>query len=160
MDKEVICDRIYENERGTIIFGKYNFSKKALLPTDVSPFSNESSSYVVDIKYYQCPPNYEWFSDWMVDMNGNVDEQGWSYNTTFYNDNWESTINKQNVSFVRRRKWMRMRRKCNIKTVKKEIFDIQQRTNDRQRLKFLQEQKELNENVLLPNLDFLYPVRV
>ena len=60
-----------------MLFSSASFTKKGLLPTDSPAFSDQKGSFCVDIKYFQCPPGWEFISDWMLDLNGQVDEQGW-----------------------------------------------------------------------------------
>ncbi|EGF80519.1 hypothetical protein BATDEDRAFT_35147 [Batrachochytrium dendrobatidis JAM81] len=44
----------------------------------------------------------------MVDMNGDVDQEGWCYGLQFISDKWSGTCRTSH--YVRRRKWIRMRR--------------------------------------------------
>ncbi|KAJ8326266.1 hypothetical protein BDV3_005830 [Batrachochytrium dendrobatidis] len=105
---DIVCDVIYENQRGTSLFGAPKFSKKSLLPTDFPAYSDKQGGFVVDLKLFQCRPTWEWVSDWMVDMNGDVDQEGWCYGLQFISDKWSGTCRTSH--YVRRRKWIRMRR--------------------------------------------------
>jgi hypothetical protein len=148
---DITTDSIHENERGTILFNSAQFNKKALLPTDPPAFTDTRGGYVVDIRYFQCPPGWEWVSDWMIDMNGAVDEQGWSYNSSFLSkaDSWKVSVQQVgNITCVRRRRWTRMRRlqgfsspELNIqKTGMEEIIGmIQRKRSDREKLLVLKE---------------------
>ena len=107
--QEILMDSIYQNERGFKEQSKWSFSKKQLLPTDPSPFSTLENKFSVDIRFITPPPSFTWVSDWMLDLNGNVDEQGWSYATSFKGV-WESNVPPKATVVVRRRKWTRMRR--------------------------------------------------
>lgn len=87
------------------------FKAKALLPTDPPAFCDLRGNFTMEIKYFQLPPNWCWVSDWMIDMNAPVDEQGWSYNESFTaSSSWSPKNIQKRVSMVRRRKWTRMRR--------------------------------------------------
>ncbi|KAH9262579.1 hypothetical protein BASA82_000380 [Batrachochytrium salamandrivorans] len=105
---DIVCDAIFENQRGTSLFGAPRFGKRSLLPTDFPAYSDRSGGFVVELKLYQCRPTWEWVSDWMVDMNGDVDQEGWSYSLQFTSDKWSGACRTSH--YVRRRKWIRMRR--------------------------------------------------
>jgi len=70
----------------------------------------------MDIYNYQLPdPTWEWIhKEWMIDMSGDVDEEGWEYALNFHNSGWHGCY-KSFRSFVRRRRWIRFRRKKGIK---------------------------------------------
>ncbi|ORX43856.1 hypothetical protein DM01DRAFT_1340609 [Hesseltinella vesiculosa] len=59
---------------------------------------------------YQLPdPTWEWVNkDWMVDMTDDVDEAGWQYAVRFHGAVWHGNY-KHFRSFVRRRRWIRLR---------------------------------------------------
>ncbi|CAO3585068.1 unnamed protein product [Absidia cylindrospora] len=59
---------------------------------------------------YQLPdPTWEWVSkEWMVDMTEDVDEAGWQYSVKFHGAVWHGNY-KHFRSFVRRRRWIRLR---------------------------------------------------
>jgi hypothetical protein len=133
------------------------------LPTDPPSFSDLKQNYVVDIRFFQCPPNWLWVSDWILDMNGPVDEQGWSYNDTFTgpSDSWTNSTVGRRVSIVRRRKWTRMRRLKNdsspaklthtdlesdMKGVEEVISLVQQKCIDRERLQAIKQYLAIESN--------------
>ena len=136
-------DLVYENERGSILFKNARFSKRSLLPTDPSPYSDSKVNPVVDMKYYICPPGWEWISEWIIDMK-DTDDEGWSYNSSFSNlSGWSSALPMNQVSAVRRRKWIRMRKVTgNVVTQSLEKLNdaegviklVQQKRNDREKL--------------------------
>lgn len=74
----------------------------------------------MDIENYQLPdPTWEWVSkEWMIDMTGDVDEAGWQYALKFHGAVWHGNY-KHFRSFVRRRRWLRLRRRQTL--VKKEV---------------------------------------
>lgn len=65
----------------------------------------------MDVENYQLPdPTWEWVSkEWMIDMTGDVDEAGWQYALKFHGAVWHGNY-KHFRSFVRRRRWLRLRR--------------------------------------------------
>jgi hypothetical protein len=163
---DIAMDIIWENERGTLLFNRPTFTKKALLPTDPPAFSDLKQNYVVDIRFFQCPPNWLWVSDWILDMNGLVDEQGWSYNDTFTgpSDSWTNSTVGRRVSIVRRRKWTRMRRlksdsspakltqtdlESDMKGIEEVISLVQQKRIDRERLQAIKQYLAIESNSII-----------
>jgi len=65
-----------------------------------------------DIQNYPLPdPTWEWCdSEWLVDMSCDVDPNGWQYAFRFRGHTWRGH-SKLFHSFVRRRRWIRLRRK-------------------------------------------------
>lgn len=78
----------------------------------------------MDVENYQLPdPTWEWVSrEWMIDMTGDVDEAGWQYALKFHGAVWHGNY-KHFRSFVRRRRWLRLRR-SQINTKKSVLVDI------------------------------------
>ncbi|KAI9105010.1 hypothetical protein DFS34DRAFT_224205 [Phlyctochytrium arcticum] len=105
---DVASDVTYENERGSSVDWSVHFSKKALLPTDSPPWSSESGALKDDIRQTTCPKGWEWASNWIVDMNGDLDSDGWSYGSQFSADKWQGSCTLG--LYVRRRRWIRTRR--------------------------------------------------
>ncbi|KAI8809104.1 hypothetical protein BJ742DRAFT_806304 [Cladochytrium replicatum] len=108
---EIVADVIWENQRGSAIFGAPKFSAKSLLPTDYPEWSDGFGAYHISLQNTQCLPGWKWVSDWMVDSSGNADPDGWQYNFSFSLPNWSGTPNISH--YVRRRKWVRMREREN-----------------------------------------------
>lgn len=108
-------DILYENQRGSFFCGIPLYSHSSLLPTDPSPWSNkEFKDSPVNITNAQVPdPSWEWtWKTWYVDMSHDVDEEGWQYSFAFgRNWVWHGT-HPWFHSFVRRRRWLRKRVKC------------------------------------------------
>ncbi|TIC24932.1 hypothetical protein E3Q11_03507 [Wallemia mellicola] len=103
---------LYENQRGLFLFGTVSF--KSLLPIDPAPYTNsqgEPSPYTPES--IQPPdPLWEWVHPHMlVDMScrRKRDEAGWEYNTWFKNSRWTQCGGP--FSYVRRRKWIRLRKR-------------------------------------------------
>ncbi|CAG8586500.1 3918_t:CDS:2, partial [Dentiscutata heterogama] len=48
--------------------------------------------------------------EWLIDMSGDVDEEGWEYAPDFHCSCWHGCY-KPLRSFVRRRRWIRLRRR-------------------------------------------------
>ncbi|KAL4764286.1 uncharacterized protein BDW70DRAFT_108289 [Aspergillus foveolatus] len=105
-------DILYENQRGWFFFGVPLYSHQSLLNTDPAPWVNATGKRsFVDITNAQVPdPSWEWaWKTWYVDMSGDVDEQGWQYAFSFLrSSSWHGTHPFWH-SFVRRRRWVRLR---------------------------------------------------
>ncbi|KAJ3125454.1 hypothetical protein HK098_000268 [Nowakowskiella sp. JEL0407] len=106
----IVAEIVYENQRGSFLLGIPRFSSR-LLPTDYPAWSSEKGFFRNNINSIQLPPTWEWVSKWMVDNNGDVDQDGWSYSFAFTSANWSG--NPSVTSYVRRRKWIRMRQPKN-----------------------------------------------
>lgn len=78
-----------------------------LLPTDYPAFSKDDGTLSIEPNLYQCPKSFEWISEWVIDMNGPVDRNGWMYST-----NCTAMKHAKCGLFdhFRCRKWVRMRR--------------------------------------------------
>lgn len=106
-------DILYENQRGWFIFGIPLYSHGSLLNFDPSAWvTQELKDSPVNITNAQLPdPSWEWvWHTWYVDMSGDIDEQGWQYSWSFSSTAWHGT-HPWFHSFVRRRRWVRMRAK-------------------------------------------------
>ncbi|TKY85124.1 hypothetical protein EX895_006204 [Sporisorium graminicola] len=84
-------DVLYENQRGLLVFGIPKFSPRTLFQWDPSPWtfaSGKKSAY--NIANAQLPdPSWEWaYSEWLIDMTGDVDEAGWQYSGNFGRRFW------------------------------------------------------------------------
>ncbi|KAK1075694.1 hypothetical protein LTR74_000102 [Friedmanniomyces endolithicus] len=89
---DTVVEILYENQRGWFLFGVPRFSSSTLLPSDPRPWQNaQFRTSPVSIIDAQLPdPSWEWvWKSWYVDMSRDVDEEG----------------------FVRRRRWLRVRRR-------------------------------------------------
>ena len=108
-------DVIYENQRGWFFFGVPRYSHSSLLNLDPSPWmTQDRRASPVNITNAQLPdPSWEWaWKTWYVDMSGDTDEQGWQYSFSFASSSWHGT-QPWFHSFVRRRRWVRLRTKVN-----------------------------------------------
>jgi len=111
-DGDAAIDILYENQRGSFVFGRPLFSSRSLLNFDPSAWTTsrgEQSS--VDVTNAQLPdPSWEWsWTTWYVDMSQDVDEQGWEYSFMFQRTfPWHGT-HPWGYSWVRRRRWIRKR---------------------------------------------------
>ncbi|KAJ5103989.1 Meiotically protein [Penicillium argentinense] len=106
-------DVLYENQRGSFIFGIPLYSHSSLLNFDPSAWmTQDKSESPVNITNAQLPdPSWEWsWRTWYVDMSGDVDEQGWQYSFSFSSSQWHGT-HPWFHSWVRRRRWVRLRTK-------------------------------------------------
>lgn len=113
-------DILYENQRGSFIFGIPLYSHSSLLNFDPSPWmTQDRRESPVNITNAQLPdPSWEWsWRTWYVDMSGDVDEQGWQYSFSFSSSQWHGT-HPWFHSFVRRRRWVRLRHKTPEKRIR------------------------------------------
>ena len=165
LDADTVIDILYENQRGSFLFGIPLFSSNSLLQIDppswqtcdpaerhepartpmgqpavssdptqnadpnVNPKNPRKSRprqpllrpSPVDITNAQVPdPCWEWgWPSWYVDMSHDVDEEGWEYSFSFgtppYKSyGWHGTQKPWWHAFVRRRRWIRMRRRKHL----------------------------------------------
>jgi hypothetical protein len=109
---ETAIDVLYENQRGSFLFGIPLYSHSSLLNFDPSPWLNKDfKDSPVNITNAQVPdPSWEWvWKTWYVDMSHDVDEEGWQYSFAFGKQfAWHGT-HPWFHSFVRRRRWLRKR---------------------------------------------------
>lgn len=107
-------DILYENQRGWFFFGIPLYSHSSLLNFDPPAWmTQDKRPSAVNITNAQVPdPSWEWaWRTWYVDMSGDVDEQGWQYAFSFTTSKWHGT-HPWFHSFVRRRRWVRLRTKA------------------------------------------------
>lgn len=118
-----VLDVLYENQRGWFLFGTPRYSAATLLPCDPRAWQNgDFRTSPVDIRNAQVPdPGWEWaWKSWYVDMSRDVDEEGWEYSAFFrVGFNWHGN-HPWASSWVRRRRWVRMRRRKDRRHVTKE----------------------------------------
>lgn len=126
-ERDTVVDVLYENQRGAFFFGVPRYSSNSLLPTDPKPWQNaDFRTSPVDIRNAQVPdPSWEWvWKSWYVDMSRDVDEEGWEYSFAFVGHGGSAFAWHGNHpwfhSFVRRRRWIRMRRRRVVKHVTRE----------------------------------------
>lgn len=113
-DNDHVLDILYENQRGIFFFGIPKYSSSSLLPTDPMPWLNaQFRSSAVDIRNAQVPdPSWTWaWKSWYVDMSRDVDEEGWEYSFNFQGRFAWHGNHPWFHSFVRRRRWLRMRKR-------------------------------------------------
>ncbi|GAA6039593.1 hypothetical protein JCM8097_002202 [Rhodosporidiobolus ruineniae] len=108
--EKVETDVLYEHQRGIVVFGIPKFSSAALLQVDPSEWCDASLKPSPFSPHdYPCPPYWHWRdSEFMVDMSGDKDEEGWSYARRFRSRFWRGEAVFPH-SFVRRRLWIRTR---------------------------------------------------
>lgn len=98
---------VYENQRGSGLFGPNVFSAKGLLPgVDYPAWSSEYGKFELPIERHNCLPTWMWIGEWMVDLSIDCDADGWQYAGKFSSHNWHGYRNK--TCLVRRRRWMRL----------------------------------------------------
>lgn len=112
---ETATDVLFENQRGSWWCGLPLYSSASLLNFDPAAWCNaHGKASPVDVTNAQTPdPAWQWiWPTWYVDMSGDVDEEGWQYSFMFTKTAvWHGT-HPWYHSFVRRRRWVRMRRKA------------------------------------------------
>ncbi|KAJ1811962.1 hypothetical protein LPJ75_003891, partial [Coemansia sp. RSA 2598] len=84
-----------------------------LHPMDPPPWCDSSMKLTLpNVHSFQLPdPSWEWVSPrWLIDMTLDVDEDGWQYASKFSNASWHGRHSAAK-SFVRRRRWLRLRRR-------------------------------------------------
>ncbi|KAF8078618.1 hypothetical protein FPV67DRAFT_1465844 [Lyophyllum atratum] len=110
---------VYENQRGLTLFSIPYYSRMSLLPSDPPPFtipnaSSDRSEQLSSLTDYQLPDGtWKWVSKcWMIDMrsdSGEVQHDGFEYNTLFRTHNWSAEVGPCSVGgWVRRRRWIRL----------------------------------------------------
>ncbi|KAF9165561.1 hypothetical protein BGX21_011661 [Mortierella sp. AD011] len=110
---DFVYEILYQHQRGAFIFGTPKFSSKSLLPIDPDEWTDDRfETSPMDIKDFVVPdPTWEWVhKTWLVDMTGDVDEDGWEYATTFHGSPWHGNY-EAFQSFARRRRWIRLRKR-------------------------------------------------
>jgi hypothetical protein len=126
--QDTVIDILYENQRGMFLFGVPKYSASTLLPSDPKPWQNEQfRTSPVDIRNAQVPdPSWEWvWKGWYVDMSRDVDEEGWEYSFKFHGGGGWHGSHPWFHSFVRRRRWLRMRRrKANVHRTKEKSHEL------------------------------------
>ncbi|KAJ6509540.1 hypothetical protein C8R47DRAFT_1099078 [Mycena vitilis] len=118
---------VYENQRGLKIFSSLYYSFSSLLPTDPSPFTTPHSTDKrskqpdVSLAAYPLPDGaWRWLSPWMIDMrsdSGEVQHDGFEYNWVFRTHKWHPEAGA--MSWVRRRRWIRLMMRPARKATKK-----------------------------------------
>ncbi|KAJ1853029.1 hypothetical protein IW147_004200 [Coemansia sp. RSA 720] len=144
---EYACDVVYESQRGFNFLGKANFSTKLLHPMDPPAWSDTTMKLTVaNVHSFQVPdPSWSWVSPrWLIDMTLDVDEDGWQYASRFsQRTKWHSQFSAAR-SFVRRRRWLRLRRRmhhdepiedelCSLETTSPSVCDMQGPVHTRRR---------------------------
>lgn len=111
---------LYENQRGATIFSTPYYSRFSLLPRiDPYPYSLPNSytkkpDHLPDVTPEQFPlpdGRWQWVSKaWMIDMGsvGNVQHDGFEYNSSFRLHGWHAFTQGKHGAFVRRRRWIRL----------------------------------------------------
>ncbi|KAJ2520717.1 hypothetical protein GGI11_000268 [Coemansia sp. RSA 2049] len=113
---EYSCDVLYECQRGFNFLGKANFSSKLLHPMDPPPWCDTTMKLTLpNVHSFQLPdPSWQWVSPrWLIDMTLDVDDDGWQYSSRFSQSVWHGR-HSATRSFVRRRRWLRLRRRPRV----------------------------------------------
>ncbi|GAA5939126.1 hypothetical protein JCM3775_003188 [Rhodotorula graminis] len=109
-EDRVVVDVLYEHQRGLVVFGLPKFSSNLLFQVDPPQWcDNDLKPSAFTPHTYPLPPYWVWRdSEFMVDMGGDKDEEGWSYALRFRSRFWRGEAYTMR-SFVRRRRWIRTR---------------------------------------------------
>ncbi|KAF9094915.1 hypothetical protein BGX27_001357 [Mortierella sp. AM989] len=113
MEGDFVYEFLYQHQRGAFFFGTPQFSSKSLLPVDPDEWTDDKfERSPMDITAFVVPdPSWEWVhKSWLVDMTGDVDEDGWEYAMTFHGSPWHGSY-EPFQSFARRRRWIRLRKR-------------------------------------------------
>ncbi|KAJ1861536.1 hypothetical protein LPJ73_000997 [Coemansia sp. RSA 2703] len=100
---------------------RYEYACDVLIelhPMDPPPWCDQTMKLTLpNVHSFQLPdPSWEWVSPrWLIDMTQDVDEDGWQYASKFSNSSWHGRHSAAK-SFVRRRRWLRLRRRYIIDT--------------------------------------------
>ncbi|KAJ1675505.1 hypothetical protein EV182_001135 [Spiromyces aspiralis] len=109
------CDVVFECQRGLVGFGgSAKFSASLLTALDPPPWCDETMSFArADIRSYPLPsPSWTWVSPhWRIDHSRGTDSEGWEYAGWFGNNTQWYSRPQPLRSYVRRRRWYRLR-KC------------------------------------------------
>eukprot|EP01135_Chromosphaera_perkinsii_P008581 Nk52_evm23s1401 gene=Nk52_evmTU23s1401 len=112
-------DVVYENQRSLLVGG---FSVKYLIPKVDSrgEWSDVNGKPTAAPDSYELPdPSWTWVTDWDVELNDKVDAEGWTYAYGFGSDKWYAGAQKS--TFVRRRKWARVRKQMSSPEVNRKL---------------------------------------
>ncbi|GAA5905303.1 hypothetical protein JCM8208_003809 [Rhodotorula glutinis] len=109
-EDRVVVDVLYEHQRGLVVFGLPKFSSNLLFQVDPPQWCDDDLKPSAFTPHtYPLPPYWVWRdSEFMVDMGGDKDEEGWSYALRFRSRIWRGEAYPTR-SFVRRRRWIRTR---------------------------------------------------
>jgi len=112
LEGDYVVEILYENQRGSWLFGVPYYSSASLLNFDHTAWTDPTGRpSPVDVTNAQLPdPSWQWtWPRWYVDMSLDVDEQGWQYSFMFHNRFTWHGVHPWFHSFVRRRRWIRKR---------------------------------------------------
>ncbi|KAG0082059.1 hypothetical protein BGZ92_011918 [Podila epicladia] len=110
---DFVYEFLYQHQRGAFFLGTPKFSSKSLLPVDPDEWTDSRfETSAMDVTDFELPdPSWEWVhKSWLVDMTGDVDEDGWEYAMTFHGSPWHGNYEIFR-SFARRRRWLRLRKR-------------------------------------------------
>eukprot|EP00898_Chlorokybus_atmophyticus_P001275 jgi/Chlat1/2148/Chrsp17S02730 len=111
--KREVVEEVFENQRYIPIKGWG--SKGHFLPTDRKHWSwRDGSHSSEEFVEPPLPEDWSWTSEWRVETTGHVDKEGWCYASDFPKLRYppsESARKKGILDFVRRRRWVRERRR-------------------------------------------------
>ena len=100
--KQMLKYEIYEKQRWRLVTWSIDL-KEEDGATWVKKGNNKNIYF--DKKKLELPgEEYEWKSDWEIEISTNTDKEGWEYAKSFDDDIWK---NNDKDSSVRRRKWIR-----------------------------------------------------
>ncbi|XP_024384462.1 uncharacterized protein [Physcomitrium patens] len=111
-----VVEEIFENQRYQPLAGWGSKWPGHMMPGDPSRWSNRDySNTSPDLMEPSLPPGWVWSTNWSIDRNGNVDEEGWFYGPDFQSlkvpPSSSKARKKSMFDFARRRRLIRQR-KC------------------------------------------------
>jgi len=109
----MVLEEVYENQRGGGFGGKNKFTVGGLFSTERGPWSNVHGQHSLEKDFIDVPnKSWKWVNEWRIDHSGDVDEEGWEYAM-----GWRREFGSEchRNSFVRRRRWVRLRHKFRVR---------------------------------------------
>ena len=108
-------EEVYENQRRPAFSFKPTFSSAELTPIERGAWSDDLGRPRIK-RNVALPVGWTWATDWSVDMEGACDSDGWRYAFNWPREfslakEYYPTANKPIRCFVRRRRWIRVRRR-------------------------------------------------
>eukprot|EP01043_Picozoa_sp_COSAG02_P008881 COSAG02_NODE_292_length_25466_cov_5.070604_6_plen_412_part_00 len=110
-------EEVFENQRRPALSLNPQFSAVELTPVERGPWTDEKGRPRIK-RNVALPVGWNWVADWSIDRSGTdqqCDEDGWRYAFNWPRDisfakSYYPTPNKPVRNFVRRRRWVRVRR--------------------------------------------------
>ena len=107
--QRTVIEELYQNERRLTQFSR--FSTKQMFPNDRAPWADGKNrpQYKEGVQLPDAGGvSWRWDGDWDVDISADTDQEGWQYGFA-----WSAAMGPECTAacFVRRRRWVRVRRR-------------------------------------------------